>query len=214
MKSFLTALMQATIYEKKADKVENLARFGLLPLGNEDSRAIVIELGEANGQIIEKFEVGDYNIELGRGAMGAFVRRPDKFEIWMAIVELIDLDLDYHKWVFANMWNLQFGRFMPERDDKNVEKAINLAKLLLNTQMEEEKENILHRKPDFVIKTKGEFFDGVNIEVFEEKDRALVSFKFLGNIKNEILKSFVGKTKGKFFAISKQDAERLKDANK
>jgi hypothetical protein len=80
--------------------------------------------------------------------------------------------------------------------------------------MEEEKENILHRKPDFVIKTKGEFFDGVNIEVFEEKDRALVSFKFLGNIKNEILKSFVGKTKGKFFAISKQDAERLKDANK
>ncbi len=213
VKSFLAMLMQATIYEKKADKMENLETFGLLPISNKQSKAIQVSLKDKNGDVIEMFDVGKYNIELSRGALGAYIRLPNEFQTWLVNVDLIDMGIGYEEWSFVNLWNLHFGRFVKTDNEKNVEKLANLMKEMLNIKMLSQadgKNGKLYKK----IKINAEYVDEVVFSFYKLDDKVLVKYDFADEIKDSVLRDFAEKTKDKFFEIAKKDMSRIENAIK
>lgn len=211
IKSFLSALIQATLYEKKADKLENLPRFGLLPLDNPASRATVIELANASGNPLLSFEAGSYNIELGRGSLGAYIRLPGQFQIWLAAIELVDLNMDYHNWTYASLWNLQFGRFKTINDQSDSTFVANIASLLLNTPLTGSVEPI-NPLPILSLNLTGEYFQQATLEFYEQDQKFYVQFKFIGLINNPVLEEFAAKTQGSYYQLPAAAMEKIKDA--
>lgn len=213
VKSFLTMLLQATIYEKKANKIENLSQFGLLPISDKKSKAVKVVLKDKEGKKIEEFDVGDYNVDLGRGALGAYVRMPDKFQTWLVNVDLIDMSIDYKDWTFATLWNLQLGRFATFNGEKNADKLANLMKEMLNIKIEnaEEKGEAKFYKK---IELEGEFFDKLTINFYKKGDKFLVQYVFSDNIKNSVLKDFSDHTKGRFYLISSENMKKIENGIK
>ena len=208
IKSFLLALLQATIYEKKAEKIENLPRFGLLPLSDPQSKSTFIELKNSIGNIITSFEVGQYNIELSRGALGAYIRLPDKFQIWLASIELIDLDMNYHYWTYSNLWNLQFGRFSQINDSTDSGYIASLVSIFLNTPLSSFSGEIT-TQPLMSITADGEYFNNLIFNFYKQDEKYYVQFIFDELKDNSILQSFASKTKNKFYQISTSDMEKI-----
>lgn len=211
IRSFLTSLIQASIYEKKADKVENLPRFGLLPLDNPNSKTTLIQLKNTTGNTIVSFEVGDYNIDLSRGSSGAYIRLPGQFQIWLVAIELIDLNMDYHYWTYADLWNLQFGRLSTINQQTNADYIAGLAGLFLNTQLTTTDANITEN-PILELNISGEYFDKLNLSFYKHQNNFYVQYKFnqIGN--NTVLQKFAAQTANKFYLISTSDMEKIKDA--
>ena len=211
IKSFLTALMQATLYEKKADKLENLPRFGLLPLDNPDSRTTAVTLSNAAGTPILSFETGKYNIELGRGSLGAYIRLPGQFRIWLAAIELIDLDMNYHNWTYASLWNLQFGRFSAINGSSNPDNIAAIAKILLNTPLSPA-ETEINTAPLITLKLSGEYFEQLTLAFYEQEQKFYVQYKFNGLIKSSVLQKFADRMQERFYQLSAADMEKIKNA--
>ncbi len=211
IKSFLSALLQASIYEKKADRLENLPRFGLLPLDNKNSKTTFIELNSANGTPILSFEVGDYNLELGRGASGAYIRFPQQFQIWLAAIELIDLDMDYHNWCYARLWNLEFGRFKTIAGKADTNKLAALVSLFLNTPLSASAEKA-SGDPILELDFGGEDFERLELLFYKQEQKFLVQFKFKGVKNNPALEEFAAKMQNSLFVISTADMEKITHA--
>ena len=210
LRSFLTSLVQAEIYEKKADKIENLPRFGLLPISDVNSKATKVLLMRDKENRVVDFEIGNYNIELGRGHVGAYVRRPDKFEIWLALLDVVDLDLDFHNWSYANLWNLQFGRFVAMEHQKNTDILAKFVGVLLNTKLSKTtrtslKNNIL------TVNLKGEDFDRLTLSFYQEQKQCFVKYVFEGKITNPVLQKFADLMQNKFYEISCSDMEKIQN---
>ena len=211
IKSFLSALMQASFYEKKAGKIENLPRFGLLPLDNPDSKTTFIELGNAGKKTILSFETGDYNISLSRGGSGAYIRFPEQFQIWLAAIELIDLNMDYHYWTYANLWNLQFGRLSSVNGQNNIDYVAKITSLLLNTPLQAASLPIEGR-PDLILNISGEYFTNLEISFYKHEQKNYVQFKFNQIKDNAVLQNFAKQTQNKFYLLSSADMEKIKNA--
>ena len=137
--NLLSAMIRASVYEKKSNKIESLEKFGLLPLSDEKSTAVKIELYNDKAKEIVSVDVGKYDAELGRGALGAYVKVNDNFEVLLANVNFIDLSVDYNNWVYNDMWNLQFGRLVKLNGKPEVDKMVELMSVILNTKLQNTK---------------------------------------------------------------------------
>ncbi len=210
LRSFLSSLVRAEIYEKKADKIKNLPKFGLLPISDKNSKAVKVLLMRDKENRVVDFEIGNYNIELGRGHVGAYVRRPDKFEIWLALLDVVDLDLDFHNWSYANLWNLQFGRFVAMEHQKNTDILAKFVGVLLNTKLSETSV-IPSEKDMFSIRLKGEDFDSVTLSFYQEQKQCFVKYVFEGKITNPVLQKFADLMQNKFYEISCSDMEKIQN---
>lgn len=209
--NLLSTIVQASVYEKKSDKIESLERFGLLPIDNEKSTAVKIVLEDDNEKEIALMNVGKYDVELGRGAIGAYVRFDDSFQTWLVKASFIDLNLDYNGWIYSDMWNLQFGRFSLFDGKHNVDKLAKLMSILLNTKIKHaDKENT--QNSSFALNLSGEDFSKLQIDFYEKKNSFLVKYKFDKNIKNDILREFAKITEANVYEISKDDMEKIKNA--
>ena len=209
IKSFLNSLLQATIFEKKADKLENLARFGLLPLDNKESKTTSINLYNGDKKVLS-FDVGEYNLDLGRGKYGAYIRLPSKFEIWLAAIDFVDLDPDFRKWSFSTLWNLQFGRFALTKD-QTAENLSNLASIMLNTKLltgGQEPKNKAYK----TLNLKGEDFDKLTLNFYNHNSSYTVEYQFDGSILNPNLKEFSRFTKQNRYQISAKSMEQIINA--
>lgn len=208
IRSFLNAIMEAKIYEKKSEKIENWDTFGISPLDNENSTTTLIELNKANGDYILSFEVGDYNIDLGRGLMGAYVKLPDQFQVWLAKMDLVDLDTDFHYWSFANLWNLQFGRFVDVNGLGNKDITARVAGILLNVTLGEKIKYIGYENLSMTLNIQGEYFDRLMLDFYEKDGKYYVHFDF-NNIKDNVwLQDFEQYMDG-FYELSGNDMERI-----
>ncbi len=208
IRSFLTALMQASVYEKKADKIENLPRFGLLPQDNPSSTATAVHLDDSSGKTVLAFEIGDYNIELSRGSLGAYIRFPERFQIWLAAIELVDLNLDFRYWTYASLWNLQFGRFASVDGKTDATFVASVVSLFLNTPLETET-TATPDNPVLRIQADGEYFKNLELTFYKQDQNFYVQFDFNDVINNSVLQSFADKTKNKFYRISAEDMEKI-----
>lgn len=58
--------------------------FGFSSLKNENSPTIEVGLYNNANQEIENFEIGWYDMDLGRGSKAAFIRLKNQFQVWEA----------------------------------------------------------------------------------------------------------------------------------
>ena len=203
MRSFLSALIEARYYEKKSDKAENLSKFGLQPITVNDSPNIRVELKNKTGQTIEAFEVGRYDIEIGRGTRAAYIKFDNQFQVWLVEIELIDLSTKQSEWTFSRLWDLRFGRFLSFNHitDKNI--LADLAKYMLNTEITGVSEDIKNPKELFVINLQVEGNEKIKLSFWEKESKYFVTYDFASVPKDTTLKTFSEYMQGNFYEITK-----------
>ena len=211
MRSFLSALIEAQYYEKKSNKVENLSKFGLQPVTAENSPNIRVELKNAAGQNLEAFEVGRYDIEIGRGTRAAYIKFDNQFQVWLAAIELIDLSTNLNEWTFSRLWDLRFGRFLSFNHITNKDTLANLAKYMLNTEIissEKKPENPINL---FEINLQVEGNEKIKLSFWEKESKYFVTYDFISIPQNDTLKSFAEYMQGNFYEISKNSLDKIKN---
>lgn len=211
MRSFLSALLEARFYEKKSSKVEYLSKFGLQPVSVEGSPNIRIELLDNKNKLVEKFEVGKYDIEIGRGTRAAYIKFDNQFQVWLAAIELIDLSTNKTEWTFSRLWDLRFGRFLSFNHITNVDPLADLAKYMLNTTIISSTNTLPEAKELFVIDLQVEGNEKIKLSFFEKENKYFVNYEFITPPKAEFLKLFAGVMRGNFYEISKTDMEKIKN---
>ena len=133
IRKFLATVGEMTYYEKKSDRLENLAAFGLKPKDNDLSEGTKVVLKEKDGSVAE-FLLGKYDIDIGRGGRAAYIRFENSFQVWMVRADFIDISLSPASWTYSYLWNLRFGRLSGFNKSNNLNRTTLLVKELLNTE--------------------------------------------------------------------------------
>lgn len=135
IRHLLASLLDGKLLEARTTKLENFGHFGLTPLSAEGSRMTEMTLS-AGSQERYKLEIGNCDIDLGRGLRGAYVKFPGTYEVWLSDLDFISLNLDWHDWSFSHLWDLHFGRFAEINGSRDANFLADMARLLLNTPFE------------------------------------------------------------------------------
>ena len=211
IRSFLSALMEGTFYEKKSNKAENLANFGLLALEAEGSTATRIELLNNNDVTLEALEVGKYNLELGRGGMAAYVKFDNKFQVWKADIDFVDLTLDPHLWTYSHLWDLRFGRLISINGQKNQDLLADYMKRFLNIPFIQAQENIKHARKIATLNFEVENDLDVSLNIYQAEKKYFVKYEFRKENVNKHIELFDKSASMNYFEISSKDWEKIKD---
>lgn len=212
IRSFLSALIEAKFYEKKSDKAENLKIFGLQPIQSEGSPNIRIELLNKDNLPIQSFEVGKYDIALGRGAKGAYIKFDSLFQVWLAEVDFIDLSPNITDWTYGKIWDLRFGRLVSVNDDTNVDTLANLMKVLLNTDFTDTAEELKDAKKINSFKIMAENYNEVVIDFYQQNDDIWLKYNFVEHINSHHLQFFANYVKNLYLKIPHQNWELIEYA--
>ncbi len=211
IKSFLSALLESTFYEKKSDKGENLSKFGLSELEVEGSQKTVVELFDKEGLPVQSLEIGKYDIELSRGSTGAYVKFKDKFQVWLAKAEFVDLSLDFHAWTYSHLWDLRFGRLVSFNDTEEEEKLANAVKTLLNIEFVDAKTELKDLMLLKLYQIKTEDKTDILLYAFKSGEKYYIQYQIPKNTPNKHLEFFGALTKGQYFEITSKDWKKIND---
>lgn len=212
MRSFLSALIEARYYEKKSARAENLSAFDLQPLEVKGSKNIHIELLDAQQEPLESFAVGKYNIDMGRGSQGAYIKFDNQFQVWMIAAEFIDLSPKWQEWTYSSLWNLRFGRIGSYNNINDIDRVAILVRDLLNIRALDGIYTLNNPLELFQINLAVEGNNQAIIIISEANGKYYASYKFSADNTDKNLNIFADYTRNKFYEISKNDMEKLKDA--
>lgn len=210
IRRLLTTLADARYFARKSDKAENLAMFNLLPI--EDSQSGVTKVTALNGEdVILTFNLGDIDVDIGRGSKAAYMRFDDQFQVWEIEADFVNMDLDWHHWTYSHLWDLRFGR--PIRDKGDIfeeEFLLNVMRLLLNTPYLEviddpQKETLA------TIRFNVEDGNKVSLLFHKDGDLSYVTYIFDENNKNAHLKTLAAYLNGKACVIENDKMEKFLD---
>ncbi|MBQ9034493.1 MAG: Gldg family protein [Alphaproteobacteria bacterium] len=208
IRRLLTTIAEATYFAKKSNKAQNLAMFNLAPLEDEHSKVTEISLFSDNGPV-NSFYLGDINIDLGRGAMSAYMRLADQFQVWQIKADFINMNLDWHNWTYSHLWDLRFGRLIaPSATEHEEQVLVILLKELLNTEIMEvsNKPNI---NPQDKIVLNVEEGNKVTMAFYMQNDDAWVTFDFAKNNTNKHLKLWAQYLENKAAKVDKIKLEKI-----
>lgn len=214
IRSFLVTLTHMTYYEKKSDKVEDLSFFGFSPLDNKKSPMISVTLSNSENEPLEKFDIGWYDIELGRGAKGAFFKFDNQFQVWMVNADFYDLNLNKNEWLYSTLWNLRFGRLISFNDISEDKAVMNLAKLLLNTHFQSivSADDIPTKQEIGKITLKVEYNNLLNLIFYKSSDnKYVVTYDFLKTPQGKHLEFFAPYVQNKYLEISEENWNKIND---
>ena len=212
IRRFLSALHNMTFSEKKSDRVEDMKYFGFDSLKNENSPMTSVKLYDKKGNILEAFDIGWQNIDVGRGAKAAFIRLDKQFQIWLAEVDFFDLSLSKEAWTYSSLWNLRFGRFLGFNGITDGKKVMNLAKNLLNCYILNDVVDDIKAHRIGEIKLDIENNNFINLLFFKTKDnKYYVQYQFVNKPHGAHLEFFAQYVKDKYLEISKESWELLKN---
>lgn len=192
IRKLLTTLADASFYEKKSNKAENLHLFDLAPIENKSSNVLQIEIFSPNN-LIQKFELGKINLDLGRGSKAAFVKFENQFQVWKIIADFVDMNLDYKNWTYKHLWDLRFGRFYSKQNnEKEEDRLLYLMKTLLNVEYSDidDFKNYSDLKPENHIKLNVEDNNYVTMYFYKTDDKNFVRYDFAEENQNHHLKLF------------------------
>ncbi len=211
IRSFLIALNNMTFYEKKSNKAEDLPYFGFSSLHNKNSPMIEITLSSSDKQLIEQFDIGWYDLDLGRGSKAAYFKFSNQFQVWLVDVDFYDLSLAVNNWTYSSLWNLRFGRFISYNGNNNEKDLMNLAKNLLNTSILSVKTNIQGNKI-FSLNIISENSNNIKMNFYETPNQKYyVQYDFIQNPKGKHLEFFASYIKGKYVEISKESWKAIQN---
>lgn len=211
IRSFLSALAEGTLYEKKSDKAENLSYFGLEGIENPISNTTRIELLSDNERVLETLDVGKYNIELGRGSSAAYVKLKNRFQVWLAEIDFVDLSLDWHEWTYSHLWDLRFGRLSAVNQVSDAETVAEYMKHFLNTLFIDAVEQIESAKEIFAFHVEFENDLTCDIRILQSGDRYFVKYEFYGDNFNKHIELFETSANKYYFEISHDDWEKIQN---
>ena len=214
IRRFLITVNNMTFYEKKSDKVADMQYFGFSPLKNKKSPMISVVLSDTNNQEIESFDIGWYDMDLGRGSKSAFIRLKNKFQIWLVEADFYDLSLDIKNWTYSSLWNLRFGRLISYNDISTDNSVMNLAKILLNTYYQNIVEDVKVEKLSS-LHIKAEYNNLLDIVFYKSSDgKYFIQYVFLTQPNGKHIEFFDKYVRGKFLQISKETWEEIENAIK
>lgn len=214
IRSFLSALLEAVYYEKKSDRGEDLEKFGLAPLGVADSPNIRIELKNADGQNLTTFNVGRYDLDIGRGAKAAYIKFDNRFQVWLIAADFIDLEPTWQNWTYSSLWNLRFGRLAAVDGKTDTDLLADLARTMLNTYFIDSIPQSKQAEKAFAFLLNVENNNKLTVSFYKLKNKYYVAYDFIGTINGKHLQTFADSTKNKFFEITAEDMEKVQNALK
>ena len=208
IRRLLSILADARYFARKSSLAEHLSMFNLLPLDDKKSQATLITLKNQNKEIIQ-FYLGDINIDIGRGSRAAYIRFPKQFQVWEISADFIDMDLDWHKWTYSNLWDLRYGRVYDKNNDPQNEQALlYITKLMLNTPFIAVTEKPIGQ-PVKQLNLYVEGGDYVKLIFYSENGKAYVAYEFDKNNVNKHLKILAKYLSGKTVEIDKEKMEKI-----
>ena len=210
IRRFLNVLLEARYYEKRTADPKFLSNFGLTPIQSQNSATTQISLIDTKGKTLSEFELGSINIDIGRGAKGAFLKFPNQFQVWLIKADFIDMSSNWHQWTYSSLWNLRFGRLVKTQKTLTSDQLTLLARDLLVTPLNSPVQNITSQTPLLQLDILTENQDQVRIDFYEEQTKYYVRYTFDSVIKEKHLQFFASYAKDKFYAISKSDMEQIK----
>ena len=210
IRSFLSALIEATHFEKKSSKVAHLGKFGLLPIDNPDSAAVSVSLKDKDGTNIQQFYIGKYDIDIGRGTKAAYIRFPNKFQVWLAKIDLIDISLNKTDWTYSHAWDLRLGRFETLKN-QDVNTLSYIARDLINTSFIDATKNLTNKEKISSITLDIEDEENITISLWKSQDKYYLSYTFPEKINQPDLAFFVNTATGIYYEISEDRAKTLKN---
>lgn len=214
IRSFLSAIIEATYYEKKSSKAEFLSKFGLQSQEIANSPNIRIELKDARNQALTSFEVGKYDIDIGRGAKAAYIKFNHQFQVWLIAADFIDLAPIWQNWTYSSLWNLRFGRLSAINNNHNSDFVANYARLLLNTYFIGATDKLIKPEKLFQLSLRAEDNNQLTITFYKSQNRYYANYHFNAEIIGNHLQNFAENTKDKFFEITENALEKIQDANR
>ena len=214
IRSFLSALLEAVYYEKKSDRGEDLEKFGLAPLGVADSPNIRIELKNADGQNLTAFNVGRYDLDIGRGAKAAYIKFDNRFQVWLIAADFIDLEPTWQNWTYSSLWNLRFGRLAAVDGKTDTDLLADLARTMLNTYFIGSIPQSKQAEKAFAFLLNVENNNKLTVSFYKLKNKYYVAYDFISTINGKHLQTFADSTKNKFFEITAEDMEKVQNVLK
>lgn len=214
IRSFLSALLEATYYEKKSAKAEHLSIFGLQPIEELGSPNTRIEMFDSDGKVVTSFEIGKYDIDIGRGSRAAYIKFDDKFQTWMISVDLIDLSTNWQDWTYSTMWNLRYGRVQNINNISDIDINAELIKNILNIRFSSAEKSIGKAETAGVISITNEDNDVVKINILNVGENYYIKYEFAEKIVNPSLKFFAKNAKKHFYRVDSKDKERMQNVIK
>lgn len=214
IRSFLSALLEATYYEKKSNKAEHLIKFGLQPIEEEGSPNTRIELYDTNNKTIISFDVGYYNVDIGRGGKAAYIKFDDKFQTWLANVDFVDLSTNWQEWTYNTIWNLRFGRIQNLNNIDDTDITTNIIKDILNIHFAKAEDSLEKTKIVTKLDLLNEDNDITKIEIINKGNDKFIKYSFPEKINNSSLAFFAKSAKDKFYIIKNEDKEKLNNVIK
>jgi hypothetical protein len=211
IRHFLVELNDMTFSEKKSDRMEDMKFFGFSSLKNKESPMTTVSLFDKDNKLLETFDIGWYDIDIGRGAKAAYIRLNNQFQIWLAEVDFYDLSLNKSSWTYSTLWNLRFGRFAQYNDVTDTKKIMNVVKKLLNLYFVDIKDNI-EAKKIAEMQIIAEKLNNINLVFYKTDDnKYYVQYEFIGKPTGKHLEFFADYVKDKYLEISQDTWDKIKD---
>lgn len=209
IRSFLSALLEASYFEKKSAKMENLRKFGLAPLEVNNSPNIRVELKNAQEKTLESFEVGSFDIDLGRGSRGAYLKRDHKFQVWLVAIDLIALSTNPADWTFSTIWNLRFGRFAQINTIDNPDILSQAARIMLNTPLLSASDALVDAKLLSTYQVVIEGNQKLLLKFFTKENKYFLQYEFLTKPEANPLQMFADYAAGNYYEVSKEKFDEI-----
>ncbi len=208
IRRLLTAVEQMTYYEKKSNRIENLGAFGLKTSNSSEGEGIKVQLF-ADEDTAAEFYLGKYDIDIGRGGRGAYIRFKNEFQVWMVRADFIDMTLNESAWSYGSLWNLRFGRLRGFNANTNLNRTLVMTKDLLGAEFEGQYD----KKPDgakvLSLKIFAEDEVSADIEFFKQNENIYAHFNHIESSDNEHLQRF-GKVAEKcYYKINTKQFEEI-----
>lgn len=211
IRKFLFTINNMTFSEKKSDRIEDLKYFGFSPLQDKKSPMIAVSLFDEQDNKMIAFDIGEYNLDLGRGSKAAYIKLDNQFQVWLAEADFYELSLDKNIWTYGSLWNLKFGRFIGYNGIMDTFKIMLFAKKLLNIDVINIVDAIDAEKIG-VIKLDIENNNFVNLIFYRTLDnKYYVAYDFVAKPQGQSLEFFASQMQNKYFEISPQEWDTIKD---
>lgn len=212
IRKFLITLNNMVFTDKKSDKIEDLKYFGFSPMEDKKSPTIEVSLGTKDNPEQLNFDIGWYDLDLGRGSKAAYIRLQNQFQVWLVEADFYDLSLDTQVWTYSSLWNLRFGRLINYNNISDDKKVMNLVKILLNTYYTNIQEDITGEKQLAEIEINAEYGNLLNLVFYKTgDDRFFVKYDFLKAPNGKHIEFFEKYVRGKYLEISQETWEKLKN---
>lgn len=209
IRRLLNAIIDARYYEKRTADPQYLSNFGLSPIEVAGSQTIKVVLSDTAGQTLTQFDVGSFNVDIGRGNHGAYLKFPNQFQVWLARVDFIDLSTAWQDWAYSTLWNLRFGRIADTDQIHNPEQLTLLVRNLLTTPLLKAYQNIDVSKPYRTLDLLTEDNNQLRLLFYKHNGKYYVRYRFDTTISGKHLQFFATYAKSRFYEIPPLSMEKI-----